>query len=83
MRLLKEKTDVIAKKCMGVTTNVSETSLREIEDIFYDRISKNLLDSGCTVYPLYTRFFYSRICLFAVFFSKVFFSADLKKTADG
>ena len=38
MRLLKEKTDVIAKKCMGVTANVSETSLREIEDIFYVEI---------------------------------------------
>ena len=60
MRLLKEKTDVIAKKCMGVTTNVSETSLREIEDIFYVEIVFQkiyLLDSGCTVYPLYTRSF--------------------------
>ena len=35
-----------------------------------------------TVHPLYTRFFYSRICLFVVFFSKSFFPRISWKTAD-
>ena len=76
MRLLKEKTDVIAKKCMGVTTNVSETSLREIEDIFYVEIVFQKIYWIVDVQSiLFIRdFFYSRICLFAVFFiSKSFF----------
>ena len=35
-----------------------------------------------TVHPLYSRFFYSRICLFAVFSTNTFFFADFQKTAN-